>query len=486
MKRRDLLALAGVSVTASLAGCLGDDDDDDDDDDTDEEQVAATFEVSGLDPVDVTAEVGETVAVSATITNTGDESGETTVELRLDGETQASEDIDLDDGEDETVSFEVESGTLEPGEYTHSIWTDDDEASGTLTIEAEPAAFELSDLDPETPTLTVGETLTVSGVVTNVGGQEGEVPVELRLDGDEIDSETVTVPAGDSETVDLSVDTADLDLTAGEYTHSLWTEDDEVSGTLTLEAAELDPGTLDLTVVDADAAPIEGASVTGDGIDETTGDEGRLELELDPGEYELTVEAGSLEQTVTVEILEGETTTEEVELVETTEETFEAVSTDGFISFDEDNETDARDEGLDFPEDGVEIEGVVENGQWESTYVDFEPLDAPAGLTAEVEAIDGLSGTLDREEEVMTVEGELEVDVDGDTFQFEIAPTTGESGALSGNADFDGDEASVTVVDNEYIVDDEMGNAILDGALGLPLEEPGLAWLEIPLEIEFQ
>ena len=97
-----------------------------------------------------------------------------------------------------------------------------------------------------------------------------------------------------------------------------------------------------------------------------------------------------------------------------------------------------------------------------------------------MEAPDGLSGEIDR----LTAEGELAVSVTGSSFSFEIAPTTEQSGALEGSADLSEDGGTATLVDNEYIVDDTTGSPIVDPVLGLPIENPGLAWLELDLEVD--
>ena len=102
----------------------------------------ASFSLSDLDPQ--TAELdepGPAVDVTATITNDGEESGIETAELRIDGETIDFQEVDLDGGESADLSFTAETEDLEPGTYTHSVWIDGDELTGTLTID-----------EPETPT----------------------------------------------------------------------------------------------------------------------------------------------------------------------------------------------------------------------------------------------------------------------------------------------------------------------------------------------
>jgi hypothetical protein len=80
----------------------------------------------------------------------------------------------------------------------------------------------------------VGQEFDVSATVSNTGGEAGEQDVELRLEpnGDAVANETVPLDAGNETTVtfeDVSVDTA------GTYNHTIASEDDSESGTLTVE-----------------------------------------------------------------------------------------------------------------------------------------------------------------------------------------------------------------------------------------------------------
>jgi PKD repeat protein len=95
----------------------------------------AFFAVSDLQPTDYVAEHDEVFTVNATVENTGDLSAEKTVELRLDGETVANKTVELDAGNSTTVEFDVDASGIDAGEYTHSVWTEDEEAEGTLTVE---------------------------------------------------------------------------------------------------------------------------------------------------------------------------------------------------------------------------------------------------------------------------------------------------------------------------------------------------------------
>ncbi len=194
------------------------------------------FEVSDLEPESATVEIGDSIDVSATVTNGDDEFAEDTVELRIDDDEVANATVSLDGGDSETVEFtDIETDDLEAGDYEHGVYAPDDEATGTLTVEEppEPATFEVDDLEPEDETVTVGDEITVSANVTNTGEESGEDTVELEIGDDEIENDSVNLDAGDSTEVTFEdVDTGELE--PDEYTHSVSTSDDEVSGTLTV------------------------------------------------------------------------------------------------------------------------------------------------------------------------------------------------------------------------------------------------------------
>ncbi|OYR54891.1 hypothetical protein DJ73_03880 [Halorubrum sp. Ea1] len=100
-------------------------------------QEPATFEVSDLSPQEATASAGDSVTVSATIENTGGAEGTQSVALTLDGEELDSQEVTLGAGNSTTVEFTADTSGLDAGDYEHGVATDDDEATGTLTIEAD-------------------------------------------------------------------------------------------------------------------------------------------------------------------------------------------------------------------------------------------------------------------------------------------------------------------------------------------------------------
>ncbi|WP_436936449.1 BGTF surface domain-containing protein [Halovenus marina] len=110
----------------------------------------ATFIVDALNPQEATATVGDEVQVSATVANEGGVEGSATVELTLDGEAVASQDVTLAGGDFQTVTFTVDTSELSAGDYEHGVSVGDESVTGTLTLEA--AATPTPTPEPSTPT----------------------------------------------------------------------------------------------------------------------------------------------------------------------------------------------------------------------------------------------------------------------------------------------------------------------------------------------
>jgi PGF-CTERM protein/surface glycoprotein (TIGR04207 family) len=97
---------------------------------------SAVFEVSELNPSEATVTAGDTIEASATIENTGEQQDTKTVEFTVDGEAVASEDVTIEGGESTTFEVSIDTTDLDAGDYEHAVVTPDDEATGSLTIEA--------------------------------------------------------------------------------------------------------------------------------------------------------------------------------------------------------------------------------------------------------------------------------------------------------------------------------------------------------------
>lgn len=138
----------------------------------------------------------------------------------------------------------------------------------TLTVEesADPAFFEVSGLSPTDITVTQGDTLNVSGNVTNTGDVIGTQTVEFRVNGTVMANKTVSLNGSESMTVEFtSIDTSDLAL--GSTTHGVYTEDDNQTAPLTIE--ESSASGQQVSVVPATQTTSEGETVTYDVVFET-------------------------------------------------------------------------------------------------------------------------------------------------------------------------------------------------------------------------
>jgi hypothetical protein len=181
-------------------------------------------------------------------------------------------------------------------------------------------------------------------------------------------------------------------------------------------------------------------------------------------------------------------------------DTLVAQSTGGDIWIGAADEQTFRDEALGFPPseqvpEPLVIDATVGDGSWESTNIEFPPLDISGLLPPEfsefdvevgISAPEGFAGEFDPENAVMTLEGRLQIDVtiDGTTVNAgaPITATTGTSGALTGSFDADSEPMTATLVENEAIIDEETDAALINDFLNLPRENP--MWMELNLEIE--
>ncbi|ARS88654.1 DUF7282 domain-containing protein [Natrarchaeobaculum aegyptiacum] len=104
------------------------------------------FDLSGPS----TGVAGEGVTIAATITNEGDGTDEQAVTYSVDDEPVDEETIELEPGEFEVLTF---STTLPEGVSTHTVATDDDEASLTIEATTVPGVDDAleDDEDPEVP-----------------------------------------------------------------------------------------------------------------------------------------------------------------------------------------------------------------------------------------------------------------------------------------------------------------------------------------------
>jgi len=194
----------------------------------------AAFSVSSLSIQPAEVEPAEAVTIAVSVANTGGESGSYTVVLKIDGLKEAEKTVTIAAGDSQDVSFSVTRE--EADSYTVTV----DGLSGSFTVAPvvvppEPAAFSVSYLSVS-PRLEVepGETVTITVMVANTGGESGSYTVVLKIDGVKEAEETVTLTAGDSQDVSFSVTRED----PGDYTVDV----DGLSGSFTVVLPIKPPG----------------------------------------------------------------------------------------------------------------------------------------------------------------------------------------------------------------------------------------------------
>jgi hypothetical protein len=138
-----------------------------------------------------------------------------------------TDDGDGDGGDTDTPTETGETDTPE----------DTDEPTDTDT--PEPAVFLLSDLTISPESVEQGESVDIEATLRNDGGEDDGQLITLSIDGDELESELYQVDAGESTTVSFAeTDTSEID-TGEDLEVVVASDDNEVTGSLTVEAANV-------------------------------------------------------------------------------------------------------------------------------------------------------------------------------------------------------------------------------------------------------
>ena len=123
-----------------------------------------SFNVSNLDAPE-SASVGDTLTVSATISNPNDQQATQEVAFRLDGTVIERQSVTLDANDQETVTFEIDTTDVPAGQYVHGVYTQDFGELAVVILEeptdGEDGTDDETD-DEETTTVAV-ETTTEDG-----------------------------------------------------------------------------------------------------------------------------------------------------------------------------------------------------------------------------------------------------------------------------------------------------------------------------------
>jgi hypothetical protein len=187
----------------------------------------AEIKVTDLGVSRTVAEVGETIIVSATATNIGDESGSFSLDLFVNNQKRETRTVQLASGETKTEQFEVS----EEAEGTYVVKVGDLTKSFEITSEAQPvkpAEFQVTELVINPGSVLADEIVDISVKVTNVGEESGSYTVNLKIDGTIIETKDVTLSGGATEVVKFEV----IETNPGTHTIEIGAQ----SGSFTVEA----------------------------------------------------------------------------------------------------------------------------------------------------------------------------------------------------------------------------------------------------------
>jgi len=161
----------------------------------------AEFKISLISVLPVRVETGEAVTTSIRVSNVGDEAGNCTVTLMVNGLVEQRETITVGAGASTTVSFSVVKRIV--GVYHIEV----DGLTGSFTVVAPPAPaeFEVSGLVLSPIEVDPSEEVQVSFTVSNIGEEAGSHSVEVKVDGENVDSRSVTLSGGEAASLSFSI-----------------------------------------------------------------------------------------------------------------------------------------------------------------------------------------------------------------------------------------------------------------------------------------
>lgn len=202
----------------------------------------AEFEITTLEPADVTLTEGKSRQITATIRNTGDQQATkpvnyTATASRLESHTQR---VSLSPGDEQTLAFEINTSGVSTGDYRQIVSTPDDQRQGEITIEnPEPAVFEINSLVPENIEVKRDEQIQVTATIQNTGGEQATKAVNYSTTVPTLESRTqrVSLSPGDKQTLTFELNTSGI--APGEYSHTVSTSNGQIEGQLTIK--EVDP-----------------------------------------------------------------------------------------------------------------------------------------------------------------------------------------------------------------------------------------------------
>ena len=181
------------------------------------------FKVADLTISPVEAETSQAITISADITNLSSEAATYVATLWIDNTVEAGQDIYLEAGETKPASFTV----TRDDEGSYDVRFDRLFGSFSVTAVVEvvelPANFVASNLSITPAEVDIGQQVTISVVITNIGDLTGSYEIALKINNVVVTTKDVTLAGGASQLIAF---TTARDV-AGTYTVTI----DSLSGT---------------------------------------------------------------------------------------------------------------------------------------------------------------------------------------------------------------------------------------------------------------
>jgi len=153
--------------------------------------AGAVFEVTDLVISPSQVNKGESANISVIVKNIGDTRGSYSPTLKINGRVEATEKVELDANASKTVTFTATKDT--PGKYSIEIA----DLKGLLTVT--DAVFHVTDLTTSPKQVNPGEPITISVHVANVGSEQGNYTLQLKL------TKEITLDARASQIVNFTI-----------------------------------------------------------------------------------------------------------------------------------------------------------------------------------------------------------------------------------------------------------------------------------------
>lgn len=256
----------------------------------DVETTGATDSIS-LTPDSTSVTQGDSVNLSASFVDSQGRIVPRTQSLQLsaaDGtiESPNSKTTAFNDNGRAVADFVFNSTNAAAGDVTITAIGGGESGSTTVSVgsTAGAADFQVSNVQPDGANVTQGDLINVTADVENIGGQDGTQTVGFRLDtntdgsldaSEELVNKSVQIDAGNSTTVEFTnIDTSVLPNSTVTYDHGVFSQDDNATATITVEAQTPTQGPGDLTG-DGNAAQ----DPDGDGLFEDVNGDNNVDLQ---------------------------------------------------------------------------------------------------------------------------------------------------------------------------------------------------------------